>query len=178
MRRRVRPVFGGPEHIGRDAPLDGKHPVLEILEAQRHQLATPRPGVGREADKQPDLLGLVPALGITELSGGNERVGRIEQAEDLVAAEMQTRPGAGRTTHAPERVDVDDALDVGPTDGRAQHAETPEITATDAPAALHDAIAARTCSGLSVDTRRAEMPSARSALTFERAPIHVAGHQS
>ena len=54
----------------------------------------------------------------------------------------------------------------------------PETTATEAPAELHAAMAARTCSGLSVDTRRTASGSARKALTFERAPIHVAGRQS
>jgi hypothetical protein len=54
----------------------------------------------------------------------------------------------------------------------------PETTATDAPAELHAAMAARTCSGLSVDTRRTASGSALKALTLERAPIHVAGRQS
>ena len=54
----------------------------------------------------------------------------------------------------------------------------PEITATEEPAALHAAMAARTCSGLSVDTRRAARPSEQSALALERAEIHVAGRQS
>ena len=39
-------------------------------------------------------------------------------------------------------------------------------------------MADRTCSGLSADTRRTASGSARKALTFERAPIHVAGLQS
>ena len=54
----------------------------------------------------------------------------------------------------------------------------PEITATEAPAVLQTAMAARTCSGLSVDTRRAARPSAHRALAFDRAEIHVAGRQS
>ena len=54
----------------------------------------------------------------------------------------------------------------------------PETTATEAPAPLHAAMAARTCSGLSVETRRAAKPSARRALALERAEIHVAVRQS
>jgi hypothetical protein len=54
----------------------------------------------------------------------------------------------------------------------------PDTTATDAPAAVHEAMAARTTPGVSVATRRWAKRSAPRALPFERAEIHVAGRQS
>jgi len=117
--------LGRTEHIGRDASLDRQHAPIEVVEAQRHQLAPPGAGVRGQADEQPDLLGLVPTLGVLWRSGGNERVGGCEQAEQLLGAEME--PGAWTLgpTHARKWVDVDDALDMCPADSRAKHAEAP-----------------------------------------------------
>ena len=103
-------------------PLDGQHPVLEIVKAQRHKLATASTRVRGQANEQADLLGLVQSLNGSP-HGGDELVGRSEQAKDLLGAEVQPGPGPCGTAHAGERIDVDDPFHVGPSDGRAQHAE-------------------------------------------------------
>jgi hypothetical protein len=83
------------------------------------------PRVGGQADEKSDLFGLMPALGVLQIGRSDECLDRVEQTEDLLAAEMEPGPRTHRTAHAAQRIDVDDALDVRPPDGRAQHAEAP-----------------------------------------------------
>jgi len=54
----------------------------------------------------------------------------------------------------------------------------PETTDTPAPASRHRAIVTRTTAGRRVAARRSAIGSALSALTFDRTPVQVDGHQS
>ncbi len=70
--------LGRPKHIGRDASLDTEHAVLEIVEAQRHQLPAPSARVRGQTDEQADLLSLVPTLGVPRIRSNDERLGRVK----------------------------------------------------------------------------------------------------
>ena len=93
--------LGGPEHVGRDASLDREHPTVEVVEAQRHQLATPRARVRGQADEQPDLLGLVPALRIlaapAEATSASAASSRRSTSSVLRCSRV---PGRVRPAHA------------------------------------------------------------------------------
>lgn len=170
--------LGRPKYIGRDAALDTEHTLLEIVETQCHQLAAPSARVRSQTHEEANLLGLVPTLGVPRIRGNDERLGRFEQPNDLFGAEMEPRTRTWRSAHAAERVDVDNAFDVRPSESRAQHTKATRDHGHRGARKFHAAMAARTCSGLSVDTRRTAKGSAVRALTLERAPIHVAGRQS
>jgi hypothetical protein len=64
-----------------------------------------------------------------------------------------------------------------PTDERSTR-NRPDTTDTLAPVSLHLAMAWRTTSGRSDDTRLSARTSAVSALTLDRAELHVEGRQS
>ena len=163
--------LGGPEHIGRDASLDREHAPIEVVETQRHQLAAPCPQVGGQADEKSDLFGLVPAFGRLQIGRNDERLGGVEQTEDLLAAEMEPDPRAraDRACRSSVLTSMMRSTCAHPMAERSTR-KRPETTATEAPADLHAAMAARTCSGLSVDTRCAASGSARERLDVGARP--------
>lgn len=121
--------LGGGEFLGRQRPFDAQHPAVEVVEPQRRQLTPARSGVGGQADHQKILFGQLSKLagpGSPVISGdGGEhgRLSRPQQLADVVVVERPSWFDPPGTSHAPDRVHVDNPLVVGPSDGRPQDAE-------------------------------------------------------
>lgn len=102
---------------------------LRSPKPQRCRLTPARSGVGGQADNQEILFcqsSKLASPGSPVISGDGGQHGRLscpQQLADIVIAQRAPWFDSPGSSHAPDRVHVDDPLVVGPSDGRPQDAE-------------------------------------------------------